>query len=201
MGDVVNGLVVTPAPIMPNEVEASASGDNSTISVGDVLQESDMLEARVEPTAPILASSVATSCDRGTQKPPVRKVPYKELSDWAQRLVRADFIGLMRDEVMKTVHFVPDNKLQFMNGLLQNKNICSGFGLATDIQDVCNNPTMQSLVKEDRACKDKEKTRELRRRSLKQTSKICIGNSSQDSRVTLTGEKTPEHLVDMHWKT
>ena len=114
---------MTPAPIMPNEVEASASGDNSTISVGDVLQESDMLEARVEPTTPILASLVATSCDRGTQKPPVRKVPYKELSDWAQRLVRADFIGLMRDEVMKTVHFVPDNKLQFMNGLLQNKNI------------------------------------------------------------------------------
>ena len=109
MGDVVNGLVVTPAPMMPNEVEASASGDNSTISVGDVLQESDMLEARVEPTAPILASSVATSCDRGTQKPPVRKVPYKELSDWAQRLVRADFIELMRDEVIKTVHFVPDN--------------------------------------------------------------------------------------------
>ena len=81
MGDVVNGLVVTPAPMMPNEVKASASGDNSTISIGDVLQESDMLEARVEPTAPILTSSVATSCDRGTQEPPVRKVPYKELSD------------------------------------------------------------------------------------------------------------------------
>ena len=188
--------------MMPDEVEASASGDSSTTScVGDVLQESDMLETSVGPTAHILASSVATSWDRGTQKPPVRKVPYKELSDWAQRLVRADFIGLMRDEVMKTVHFVPDNKLQFMNGLLQNKNICSGFGLAADNQDVCNNPTMQSLVKGYRACKDKEKTRELRRRSLKQTSKICIGNSSQDSRVTLTGEKTPQHSTDIHWKT
>ena len=77
-----NGLVVTPAPMMPDEVEASASGDSSTTScVGDVLQESDMLKAGVEPTAHILTSSVATSCDRGTQKPPVRKVPYKELSD------------------------------------------------------------------------------------------------------------------------
>jgi len=102
---VVNGLVV------PAEVDSS-----TTSCVGNVLQESDMLEARIEPTAHILASSVATSCDRGTQKPPLRKVPYKELSDWAQRLVRADFIGLMRDEVMKTVHFVPDKKLQFMNG-------------------------------------------------------------------------------------
>ena len=185
--------------MMPDEVEASASGDSSTTScVGDVLQESDMLEARVGPTAHILASSVATSCDRGTQKPPVRKVPYKELSEWAQTLVRADFIGLTRDEVMKTVHFVLDNKLQFMNGLLQNKNICSGFGLAADNQDVCNNPTMQSLVKECRACKDKKKKREVRRRSLKQTSKICIGNSFKDSRLTLTGEKNPEHFMDMH---
>ena len=132
----VNGLVVTPAPMMTDEVEASASGDNSTACVGDVLQESDMLKARGEPTAHILASLVATSCDRGTQKPPVRKVPYKELPDWAQRLVKGDFIGLMRDEVMKTVHFVPDNKLQFMNVLLQNKNICSVFGLDVDNQDV-----------------------------------------------------------------
>ena len=153
-----NGLVVTPAPMMPDEVEASASGDSSTTScVGDVLQESDMLEARVGPTAPILASSVATSCDRGTQKPPVRKVPYKELSDWAQRLVRADFIGLMRDEVMKTAHFVPDNKLQFMNVLLQNNNICSVFGLDVDNQDICSNPTIQSLVKECRACKEQKR--------------------------------------------
>ena len=58
---------------------------------------------------------------------------------------------------MKTVHFVPDNKLQFMNVLLQNKNICSVFGLDVDNQDVWNNPTMQSLAKECRACKDKER--------------------------------------------
>ena len=69
--------------MMPDEVEALASGDSSTTCVRDVLQESDMLEARVEPTAHILDSSVATSCDRGTQKPPIRKVPYKELSNWA----------------------------------------------------------------------------------------------------------------------
>ena len=78
---------------VPDEVEASTSGDSvSTSCVADVLHESDILEVRAEPTAHIPASSVATSCDRGTQKPPVRQVPYKELSDRAQRLVRADVI-------------------------------------------------------------------------------------------------------------
>ena len=60
--DVVSDLVVTPAPMMPDEVEASMSGDSlSTSCVADVLHESDILEARAEPTAHILASSVATS--------------------------------------------------------------------------------------------------------------------------------------------
>ena len=63
----------------------------------------------------------------------------------------------MRDEVMKTAHFVPDNKLQFMNVLLQNNNICSVFGLDVDNQDICSNPTIQSLVKECRACKDQKR--------------------------------------------
>ena len=102
----------------------------------------------------------------------------------------------MRDEVIKTVHFVPEDVSQFMNELLQNKNFCSLFGLHVDNRDVCSNPTMQSLVKEYRACMEKEKKRAARRRSLKQTGKICIGNSLKDSRVTLTSEKTPEHFKD-----
>ena len=196
MGDVVSDLVVTPAPIMRDEVEPSMSGDSlSTSCVADVLHESDILEARAEPTAHFPASLVATSCDRGTQKPPVRKIPYKELSDWAQRPVRAHVIELMRDEVMKTVHFVPEDMSEFMNELLQNKNFHSVFGLDVDNQDICNNPTMQSLVKEYRACMDKEQKREARR-SFKQTGKICFGNSLKDSRVTLTGEKTPELFKD-----
>ena len=56
---------------VPDEVEASTSGDSvSTSCVADVLHESDILEVRAEPTAHIPTSSVATSCDRGTQKPP-----------------------------------------------------------------------------------------------------------------------------------
>ena len=69
VGDLVNGLVVTPAPMMPDEGETSTSGDSSSTScVGDVLHESDMLEARAGPTTHFVASSVATSCFRSTQK-------------------------------------------------------------------------------------------------------------------------------------
>ena len=68
MGDVVTGLVVTPAPMMPDEGEASTLSDRLSIRVGDVLHESDMLEARAGPTAHFVASSVATSCVRGTKK-------------------------------------------------------------------------------------------------------------------------------------
>ena len=69
MGDVVNGLVVTPAPMMPDEGEASTSGDSSSTScIGDVLHESDVSKARAGPTAHFVASLVTTSCVRGTQK-------------------------------------------------------------------------------------------------------------------------------------
>ena len=78
---------------------------------------------------------------------------------------------------------------------LVTKEILTEFGL------IEAKPVTTILEKECRACKNKKKKRELRRRSLKQKSKICIGNALKDSRVTLTGEKTPEHFKDMHWKT
>ena len=158
--------------------------------VGDELDESENL---TEPAPELMTHILTSSCDKGTQKPPVRKAPYKDLSDRSKRLVRADIIDLLRDEAMKTVHFVPEDLTKFMDELLQNKNFCSAFGL---VQDISKNPTMQCLIKEYQACMDKEKKQEVRRRSLKQTSKVCIGNSLNDSRVTLTGEKTPEHFKD-----
>lgn len=179
----------------PEGVSASTSSDTpNACCVGDEVDESEIL---LEPTPELmthtLTSSVSTLCDKGTQKPPVRKLPYKDLSDRSKRLVRADIIDLLRDEAMKTVHFVPEDLTKFMDELLSNKNFCSAFGL---VQDISQNPTMQCLIKEYQACMDKEKKQEVRRRSLKQTNKVCIGNSLNDSRVTLTGEKTPEHFKD-----
>ena len=180
-----------------DEVEVLTSCDTpSTCCVGDVLDESEcVLEATPAPMIHVLTSSVST-CDKGTQKPPIRKAPYKDLSDRTKRQVRADMTDLIRDEAMKTVHFESKDLTSFMNELLQNNNFCTAFGLAVDTQDISNNPTMQSLVKEYKTCVDKERKSEVRRRSLKQTSKVCIGNSLKDSRVTLTGEQTPEHFKD-----
>ena len=179
----------------PEGVSASTSSDTpNACCVGDEVDESEiLLEPTPEPMTHTLTSSVSTLCDKGTQKPPVRKLPYKDLSDRSKRLVRADIIDLLRDEPMKTVHFVPEDFTKFMDELLSNKNFCSAFGL---VQDISQNPTMQCLIKEYQACMDKEKKQEVRRRSLKQTNKVCIGNSLNDSRVTLTGEKTPEHFKD-----
>ena len=112
----------------------------------------------------ILTSSVSISCDKGTQKPPVRKAPYKDLADRSKRLVRADIIELLRDEAMKTVHFAPEDLTKFMDELLQNKNFCSTFGL---VQDISKNPITQCLINEYQACIDKEKKQEVRKRSLK----------------------------------
>ena len=97
---------------------------------------------------------------------------------------------------MKTVHFVPGDLTVFMKELLDNKKFCSTFGLSSDTKDISNNPTIQALVKDYKSSVDKEKKQEVRRSSLTQKSKICIGNSLNDSRVTLTGEKTPEHFKD-----
>lgn len=112
----------------------------SASCVGDELGESENL---VEPTPELMThlmtSSVSTSCDKGTQKPPVQKTPYKDLSEWSKRLVRAEIIDLLRDEAMKTAHFVPEDLTKFMDDLLQNKNFCLTFGLA---QDISKNPTM-----------------------------------------------------------
>lgn len=95
---------------------------------------------------------MSTSRDKGTQKPPVWKAPYKDLSDQSKRPLRADIIELLRGEAMKTFHFVPEDLTKFMDKSLKNKNFCLAFG---PDQDFSTNPTMQCLIKEYQACLDK----------------------------------------------
>ena len=97
---------------------------------------------------------------------------------------------------MKMVHFVPGDLTLFMEELLLNKKFCSTFELSSDNKDITCNPTIQALVKEYQSSVDKEKKPEVRRRTSNQKSRVCIGNSLKNSRVTLTGEKTPEHFKD-----
>ena len=136
------------------------------------------------------------TCDKGTQNPPLPQVPYKNMAERKQRLTRAGITQLIRDSPMKMVHFVPADLTLFMEELLQNKKFCSTFGLSSDTKDITCNPTIMAVVKEYQSSVDKEKKQEVRKRAANQKSKVCIGNSLKNSRVTLTGEKTPEHFKD-----
>lgn len=61
-----------------------------------------------------------------------------------------------------------------------------------EFRDVPLNPTLQALVKEYKDSGCKEKSKETRRRLSDLKAKISIGNTLNDSRITITGEKTPE---------
>ena len=47
------------------------------------------------------------TCDRGTKNPPLPQVPYKDMAERKQKLIRADITQLIKDLAMKMVHFVP----------------------------------------------------------------------------------------------
>ena len=170
-------------------------------SYADHCDESEsLLETAAEELVSVLNSCSKEqglkTCDNGTQNPPLPLVPYKDMAERKQRLIRADITELIRDSAMKMVHFVPGDLTLFMEELLQNKKFCSTFGLSSGNKDITCNPTIQALVKEYQSSVDKEKKQEVRRRASNQKSKVCIGNSLKNSRVTLTGEKTPEHFKD-----
>ena len=94
----------------------------------------------------------------------------------------------------ETVQFVPGDLSTLVKDLIQNKKFRSTFGLPLDTADIADNPSVQAPVKEYRSFVDKERKREIRKRSLKQKGKICIGSSLKGSCVTLEGEQTPEHF-------
>jgi len=155
------------------------------------------LETAPEELVSVLDSSSKKkglkTCDNGTQNPPLPLVPYKDMAEREQRLIRADITKLISAAAIKMVHFVPGDLTLFREELLQNKKFCSTFGLSSDI--TCN-PTIQALVKEYHGSVDKEENQEVRRRASNHKSRVCVGNSLKNSHVTLTGEKTPEHFKD-----
>lgn len=90
---------------------------------------------------------------------------------------------------MKTFHFVPEDLTKFMDKSLKNEFL---FGIwacprlfnksynAVSHQGI---PSLFGQIKETRSEKE-----------IIETNKVCIGNSLNYSRATLTGEKTPEHF-------
>ena len=88
------------------------------------------------------------TCDKGTKNPSLPQVPYKDMAERKQKLIRADITQLIKDSAMNMVHFVPGDLTLFMEELLQNKKFCSTFGLSSDTKDITCNPTILALVKE-----------------------------------------------------
>ena len=125
------------------------NGDSPLISTGDFIQNGDT-PVQGEKREEVLRSSdkgeLVTSCDKGTQKPIVPLVPYKDMSEWTQRNVRADIVDLLKDAAMKTVHFVPGDLTAFVNDLIENKKFRSTFSLPLYTGDIAENPTIKVFL-------------------------------------------------------
>lgn len=97
---------------------------------------------------------------------------------------------------MKYILNVPGDPSDFLKETVNSKKWHSTFGFSGGFSDESTslNPTLVSLVKEYQESAVIEKNQEKRNRMAKSKGKISIGNSLKDSRITTTGEKTPEHF-------
>lgn len=71
------------------------------------------------------------------------------------------------------------------------------FGLgssSSESEGTANSPILQSLVKQYKESVNKERSRSIMKKSASQKAKVFIGNSLKDSRITLSGDKTPEEF-------
>ena len=66
------------------------------------------------------------------------------------------------------------------------------FFLSTGVEG-CN-PVLQSHVRDCKECMSKEKAKEVQKKAAAQKAKILIGSSLKGSRLTLSGDKTPEEF-------
>ena len=139
---------------------------------------------------------VRTLVDRGTQKPMMPMMPYKNQCDRRKREMRADIIETVKGTAMKYVLNVPGDLSDFLKETVNSKKKHSTFGFCGGFSDESTslNPTLVSLVNEYQESAVKEKKQENRNRMAKLKGKIAIGNSLKDSKITPTGEKTPEHF-------
>lgn len=141
-------------------------------------------------------NSLRTMVDRGTQKPLIPTIPYKNHCDRRKREVRAELIETLKDTAMKYVLDVPSDLNDFLRETVNSKKWLSTFGFSGRLNDECAslNPTLVSLVQEYQESASKEKKQEKRKAMAKLKGRIFIGNFLKDSRITPTGEKTPDQF-------
>ena len=110
--------------------------------------------------------------------------------------MRANIIETVKGKAMKYVLNVPGDLSDFLKETVNSKKWHSMFGFCGGFNDESTslNPTLVSLVNEYQESAVKEKKTKKRNRIAKLKGKIAIDNSLKDSKITPTGEKTPEHF-------
>ena len=134
-----------------------------------------------------------TSCgkvDKSTQRPIVPEVPYKNQCERGQRGLRGEIIDNLRQVALRAVHFEETDLPQLVAEIVGSKKWISSFGC--NVSSTEKNPILESLIKDYKECMSKEKTSEVRKRAAAQKAKLFISSTLKDSRLTLTGEKTPQ---------
>ena len=105
---------------------------------------------------------VRTMVDRGTQKPMIPMMPYKNQCDRRKREMRADIIETEKGMAMKYVLNVPGDLSDFLKEIVTSKKWHSTFGFSGGFSDESTslNPTLVSLVQEyQNSAVKKKKTR------------------------------------------
>lgn len=147
------------------------------------------------PLEPVAAStSTLEKLDQSTQRPVVPLVAYKDQTERGKREMRAELISTIKHMALPSVLFEESNMAQFISDVVNSKKWITTFGVdLTNARESCN-PILQSLVKDYKDCMSKEKAKEVQQKAAAQKAKILIGSSLKDSRVTLSGDKTPEEF-------
>ena len=152
----------------------------------------------VQEFVPLVPASASTSThethDQGTQRPVVPLVAYKDQTERGKREMRAELISIIKHMALPSVLFEESNIMEFISDVVNSKKWATTFGVdLTNAGESCN-PILQSLVKDYKDCMSKEKAKEVQQKAAAQKAKILIGSTLKDSRVTLSGDKTPEEF-------
>ena len=115
---------------------------------------------------------------------------YKNQCERGQRELRGEIIDNLRQVALRAVHFEETDLPQLVAEIVGSKKWISSFGF--NVSSTEKNPILESLIKDYKEFMSKEKTSEVRKRAAAQKAKLFIGSTLKDSRLTLTGEKTPQ---------
>ena len=99
---------------------------------------------------PVLVCLRLVTCNKGSQRPLVPDIAYKNQCECGKRELRAEIIGTVK-AALKCVHFVQDDLRKFVTDVMSSKKWHTTFGLgssSSESEGTVNNPILQSLVKQ-----------------------------------------------------